>query len=169
MNGLADIAASMPAAVSAAQRWGIAVASAIASRNQPFRDAILAEASREVDAAVIDDAEAAAALMSMTNIYYRFRHLIGKPGYSEKQARLRMNRLAKATTSKTDLELFCLTVSAINGCEVCLRAHEKAVLDGGLSEDQVHDAVRIAAVVHAAAVALEIPMAPSKVAQAAVA
>ena len=39
-----------------------------------------------------------------------------------------------------------------------MRSHEKVVLEGGLSEDQVHDAVRIAAVVHAAAVALE--MAP---------
>lgn len=185
MNGLASIAASIPAAakdialnfqtllqsgsLSAAQRWGVAVASAIASRNLPFRDAILAEASREVGAAVIDDAAAAAALMSMTNIYYRFRHLIGKPGYSEKAARLRMNRFANPSTSKINLELFCLVVSAINGCEVCLRAHEKAVLEGGLSEEQVHDAVRIAAVVHAAAVALEIPVVTSKVGEAAVA
>ena len=29
------------------------------------------------------------------------------------------------------------------------------VLEGGLSEDQVHDAVRIASVIHAAAVGLE--------------
>jgi len=71
--------------------------------------------------------------------------------------RLRMNRLAKPATSKLDLELFCLAVSVINGCESCLRAHEKVVLEGGLGEDQVHDAVRIAAVVHAAALALEIP------------
>jgi alkyl hydroperoxide reductase subunit D len=179
MDGLSGIAAAMPEAakdvalnletllrsgsLSAAQRWGIASASAIASRNQVLRDAVLAAARREVDASVIDDAGAAAALMSMTNIYYRFRHLIGKPGYSEKPARLRMNRLAKPATSKVDLELFCLAVSAINGCEACLRAHEKAVLEGGLSEDQVHDAVRIAAVVHAAAVALEVPQASSRV------
>jgi len=43
----------------------------------------------------------------------------------------------------------------VNGCESCVRSHEKVVLEGGLSEDQVHDAVRIAAVVHAAAVSLE--------------
>jgi alkyl hydroperoxide reductase subunit D len=36
-----------------------------------------------------------------------------------------------------------------------VQAHEKAVLDAGLGEDNVHDAVRIAAVIHAAAVALE--------------
>jgi alkyl hydroperoxide reductase subunit D len=47
-------------------------------------------------------------------------------------------------------------VSAINGCEMCMQAHEKVVLEGGLSEDQVHDAVRVAATIQAAAVSLEL-------------
>src|SRR5262249_51698241 len=47
-----------------------------------------------------------------------------------------------------------LAVSAINGCESCVKAHEKAVVEGGLTPDHVHDAVRIAAVGHAAAGAL---------------
>ena len=46
-------------------------------------------------------------------------------------------------------------MSAINGCEACIRAHEKAVTDGGLTPDHVNDAVRIAATMQAAAVALE--------------
>jgi alkyl hydroperoxide reductase subunit D len=54
-----------------------------------------------------------------------------------------------------DFELVCLAVSAINGCEACVQSHEKVVIEGGLTEDQVNDAVRIAATVHAAAVALE--------------
>jgi lipoyl-dependent peroxiredoxin subunit D len=66
-----------------------------------------------------------------------------------------MNRIAKPVTSKADFELLCLAVSALNGCEACIQAHERAVLEGGLTEDHVHDAVRIAAVVNAAAVALE--------------
>ena len=142
--------------LSPAQRWGTAVAAAIASRNPRLRAAILAEARAQVDGAVVDDAIAAAALMGMNNVYYRFRHLIGRDVYSEKPARLRMNRIAKPAASKVDFELFCLAVSAINGCESCLKAHEKVVLAGGLTDDQVHDAVRIAAVVHGAAVALDL-------------
>jgi alkyl hydroperoxide reductase subunit D len=46
-------------------------------------------------------------------------------------------------------------VSALNGCEMCIRAHEKVVTEGGLSPDRVNDAVRIAATINAAAVALE--------------
>ena len=104
-----------------------------------------------------ESCEEAAAIMAMNNVYYRFRHMVGKPSYSEKPARLRMNRLVKPATNKVDFELFSLAVSAVNGCEACVRSHEQVVTQGGLSEDAVHDAVRIAAVVHAAAVSLELP------------
>ena len=142
-----------------AQRWGVALAAAAAARNPALRDAIAAEARREVPEAVVEDALAAAVLMGMNNVYYRFRHLVGKPSYSERPARLRMNRMVKPAASKVDFELFSLAVSALAGCETCVRSHEKAVLDGGLTEEHVHDAVRIAAVVQAAAVALELPSA----------
>jgi alkyl hydroperoxide reductase subunit D len=139
------------------QRWGIAVASAYAARNDRLKEAILNEAKKALTnpEPVIEDARAAASLMAMNNVYYRFRHMIGKESYSTKRAGLRMNRLAQVLTNKVDFELVCLAVSAINGCEMCVRAHEKVVLEGGLSEDQVHDAVRVASVIHAAAVGLE--------------
>ena len=138
------------------QRWGVAVASAIAARNPELRDAVLADAAAAVAPAVIADAQAAAALMAMNNVYYRFRHVVGKESYGQMPARLRMNRLAQPATTRTDLELFSLVVSAINGCEACVQAHEKVVREGGLSEEQVHDAVRIASTIHAAAVSLEL-------------
>src|SRR5438445_7122509 len=147
-----------PGTLTAEQRWGVAVASAAASRNRELLDAVLADAQREVTDSVVDDALAAASLMAMNNVYYRFRHMIGKPSYDAKPARLRMQRIAKPATNKTDFELFCLAVSAINGCEMCIRSHEAVVIEGGLTEDHVVDAVRIAAVVNAAAVALELPV-----------
>jgi alkyl hydroperoxide reductase subunit D len=142
--------------LTAEQRWGVAVAAAIAARNSELRDAVLADAQAAVSPAVIADGQAAAALMAMNNVYYRFRHMVGQPGYAQIPARLRMNRLAQPATSRTDLELFSLAVSAINGCEMCVQAHEKVVREGGLSEEQVNDAVRIAATLQAAAVALEL-------------
>ncbi|MCY1075468.1 carboxymuconolactone decarboxylase family protein [Archangium lansingense] len=140
------------------QRWGVAVACAFAARNELIKKAMLHEARQalgEKADPVIEDARAAASLMGMNNVYYRFRHMVGKESYSTKRAGLRMNRLVQVLTNKVDFELVCLAVSAINGCEMCVQSHEKVVIDGGLSEDQVHDAVRIASVVHAAAVGLE--------------
>jgi lipoyl-dependent peroxiredoxin subunit D len=145
--------------LSAGQRFGVAVAAAIASRNPALQGAVLQEARSQVDAKVIEDAQAAAVLMAMNNIYYRFRHMIGKESYVQTPARLRMNRIARPATSKADFELFSLAVSAINGCEACVRAHEKSVLEAGLTEDHVQEAVRIAATIHAAAVALELDVA----------
>jgi alkyl hydroperoxide reductase subunit D len=136
--------------LSPAQRHGVAIATAAAVRDTVLRDALIADAQGEVEPGVIEDALAAAALMSMTNVYYRFRHLVGKPAYAEMPARLRMNRLASPAAGKLDFELYSLAVSAVNGCETCVQAHEQVLIKGGLSETQVHDAVRIAAVVNAA-------------------
>jgi alkyl hydroperoxide reductase subunit D len=141
--------------LSPAQRWGCAVTGAITARHPELRDALLAGArAAGVDEAAIDDARAAAAIMAMNNVYYRGRHLIGKDAYEKKPARLRMNRIAKPASSKVDFELFCIAASAIKGCGVCLAAHERTVLEGGLTEDHVHDALRVAAVVNGVAVAL---------------
>lgn len=138
------------------QLWGTAIAAAIATRNKEVASAIFADALGKVADNVIEDAKAAASLMAMNNVYYRFRHMVGKESYSTKPARLRMNWIGKPLGSKADFELFCLAVSAINGCEMCVRSHEEVVIKGGLSEDQVHDAVRVAATIQATAVSLEI-------------
>ncbi len=125
------------------------------ARHRGLRDAVLAAAAAAAAPAVVEDAKAAAALMAMNNVYYRFRHMVGKPVYGERPAGLRMNRLMQPATNRTDFELMALAVSAINGCEMCVRAHEKTVTEGGLTPDHVNDAVRIAATIYAAAVALE--------------
>jgi lipoyl-dependent peroxiredoxin subunit D len=146
-----------PGTLNASQVWGVALASAYAARNPVLVEAIAAQArAASIDDGVIDDAKAAAVLMGMNNVFYRFRHVIGKEDYAQRPARLRMQRLNQVASNKADFELFCLAVSAINDCEACVRAHENTVVDHGLSVDQVHDAVRIAATVHAAAIALEI-------------
>ncbi len=144
-----------PGVLTPRQRWGVAAASAFAARNRALLEAVLADARAEVEPGILEDAEAAAALMGMNNVYYRFRHMIGKPVYSEKPARLRMTRIGRPAGDRADFELFCLAVSAINGCEACVQSHEKVVIEKGITDEQVHDAVRIAAVIHAAAVALD--------------
>lgn len=143
------------------QRWGVALAAAFAARNPRLSAALLQQALSKVGSAVIEDARAAAALMAMNNVYYRFRHLIGQPTYSQKPARLRMNRLAATAGPKVDFELFCLAVGAISGCGACLQAHESVVRAAGLTDDHVHEAVRIAATLQATAIALELPPLPA--------
>jgi lipoyl-dependent peroxiredoxin subunit D len=137
------------------QIWAVAVASAIASRNVAFARDIEAAAGEHLDAPHLQAARAAAAIMGMNNIYYRFLHLVEDAEYQSLPARLRMNILANPGIDKLDFELLSLAVSAINGCGLCVSSHEKKLRQHGFTREMIQSAVRIAATVHAVAGVLE--------------
>lgn len=138
------------------QTWGIALAAAYFIRNPQLTAAIHADAEAAgVSQAILEDARGAASIMGMNAIYYRFRHLMNKEAYNQRPANLRMMRMQQVATTKANFELFSIAPAALAGCEMCLKAHEAAVKKDGMTEDNVHDAVRISAVLHGVAVALE--------------
>jgi alkyl hydroperoxide reductase subunit D len=143
------------ASLSEQQRAGTFVASAIASRNADVTDAVIAEFGARLTPEALDAARAAAAIMAMNNIYYRFVHLSSSADYKTMPAKLRMNVIGKPGVEKADFELWSLAVSAVNGCGMCIDSHEKVLREAGVSAEQIQTAVRIAAVVHAVAVTLE--------------
>jgi alkyl hydroperoxide reductase subunit D len=136
------------------QRAGTFVATALAARNAELTQAILGEFGPQLSEEALTAAKAAASIMGMNNVYYRFVHLIGGD-YARMPAKLRMNVMAKPGVDKADFELWSLAVSAVNGCGMCLESHEKVVREAGLSQEQVQAAVRIASVVHAVACILD--------------
>ena len=86
--------------------------------------------------------------MGMNNIFYRFRHLSGNEKYATMPARLRMQVIRGHGSDPVDFELWCLAVSAVNGCGVCVQAHENVLREKGVSEETILAAVRIAATLH---------------------
>src|SRR5690242_1131122 len=76
------------------QIWAIALASAIASRNTGFARDIEAASRAHLAEVEVEGAKAAAAIMGMNNIYYRFLHLVEDGEYQTMPARLRMNVIA---------------------------------------------------------------------------
>src|SRR5579864_2101367 len=137
------------------QIWAVALAAAAASRNAAFTRDIQALATRHLDAAHVNAAHAAAAIMAMYNVYYRFLHLVEDEEYARLPARLRMSVIANSGIAKADFELLALAVSAINGCGSCVASHERQLRQHGLTREAVQSAVRIAATVHAVARVLE--------------
>ena len=137
------------------QRAGTFIASALGARNPEVAEAILAEFAPKLDARELAAAKAAAAVMAMNNVYYRFLHLVENDQYGKLPAKLRMSAIGSHGINRADFELWCLAVSAINGCGMCIESHDKAVRQEGITAEQVQAAVRIAAVVNAAAAILD--------------
>ena len=137
------------------QRAGTFIASALGARNAEVAAAVMAEFAPRLDAKELAAARAAAAVMAMNNVYYRFLHLVENDEYAKLPAKLRMSAIGSHGIDKADFELWCLAVSAINGCGKCLEAHDKAVRKESITAEQVQAAVRIAAVVNAAAAILD--------------
>ncbi len=129
------------------QKWGCFLASAYAVGQPDVVKAI--EGAAELSDEAKTGAKAAAAIMGMNNVYYRALHLMKNPEYRTLPARLRMNIIANPGVDKSDFELWCTAVSAVNGCGMCLDAHEEELRKRQVSNVAIQAAIRIAAVVNA--------------------
>jgi lipoyl-dependent peroxiredoxin subunit D len=137
------------------QRWGTLLATVLASRNARLIAAVSADAAQHLSPGAAIAVKAAASIMAMNNIYYRFTHLASDPDYATMPARLRMNVIANPGVDKADFELWSLAVSAINGCGKCIDAHDQVLRKAGVSREAIQQAVRIASVIHAVAATLD--------------
>lgn len=135
--------------LSPVRRYGALLAAALASGSSAVIQAATAESSAHLDDAEIENVRAANAMMAMTNIYYRFLHMAKDAEYGKMPAGLRMQVIGRPPADKVDFELYALVVSAVNGCEFCVAAHDAELKKAGLGHAEIQAAIRIAATVHA--------------------
>lgn len=109
-----------------------------------FRDQAGVEGASDAE---IAEAAGCASLLSANNVFYRFRHFVNKEKYNEIPARVKMNIMARPVGGKEFFELMSLAVSAVNGCEMCVKSHEQSLMELGSREERVFEAVRLAAVI----------------------
>jgi lipoyl-dependent peroxiredoxin subunit D len=95
----------------------------------------------------IAEAVACSSLLSANNVFYRFRHFLNKEKYMEIPARIKMNIMARPVNGKEFFELASLAVSAVNGCEMCVKSHEASLIELGAKEERIFEAVRLASVI----------------------
>ncbi|RPD43191.1 carboxymuconolactone decarboxylase family protein [Chitinophaga barathri] len=93
-------------------------------------------------------------LMNANNVFYRFRHFVGKEFYTSAPAGIRMSIMANPVVGKEFFELVSLVISALNGCEMCVTSHEDALLKHGTEQQRILDGVRLGAVVRSLGVLL---------------
>ena len=121
------------------------------NNNNPLLIQFFNRYAEEQGATPADTAEAAgcASLLASNNVFYRFRHFTQKEKYGQIPARIRMQLMMKPVTGKEFFELMSLAISAVNGCEMCVNAHEDSLIKLGTTEERIFDAVRIASLVTA--------------------
>jgi lipoyl-dependent peroxiredoxin subunit D len=126
----------------------LGVALAVNANNLILREFFKNNAQQEsASAEQIAEAVACASLLSANNVFYKFRHFMNKEKYNEIPARIKMNIMARPVNGKEFFELISLAVSAVNGCEMCVKAHEASLVELGAKEERVFEAVRLAAVI----------------------
>jgi len=133
------------------RKYGLVLACAHATGHKPLVDAAEAEIAGKLTPEAANAARAAAAVMAMNNVYYRFTHLAGNDEYQRMPAKLRMNVIGAPGIDKVDFELFSLAVSAMNGCGMCIDSHEQVLKKSAVTAEVIQAAVRIGAVLAAVA------------------
>lgn len=133
------------------RKYGLLLACAHGTGHKPLVEATEAECEGKLSPEAANAARAAAAVMAMNNVYYRFTHLAGNDEYRRMPAKLRMNVIGAPGIDKVDFELFSLAVSAMNGCGMCIDSHEQVLKKAGVTAESIQNAVRIAAVMKAVA------------------
>ncbi|MEM1105704.1 MAG: carboxymuconolactone decarboxylase family protein [Pseudomonadota bacterium] len=131
------------------QKYGCYLACAHAVGQSQVVQAIDAEVAGKLSPEATRAAKAAAAIMGMNNVYYRAVHLVKNDTYQTLPAKLRMNVIGAPGIDKADFELFSMAVSAVNGCGMCLDAHEAELRKHGMTSEQIQTSLRIGAVVNA--------------------
>jgi len=133
------------------RKYGLFLACAHGSGYKPLVEAAEAEVAGKLSPEAANAARAAAAVMAMNNVYYRFVHLASNKEYGQMPAKLRMNVIGSPGIEKDDFELFSLAVSAMNGCGMCIDSHEKVLKGHNVTAETIQTAVRIGAVLKAVA------------------
>ncbi|MEZ5037230.1 MAG: carboxymuconolactone decarboxylase family protein [Chitinophagales bacterium] len=134
--------------ISSKESYLLALATATNNNNRLLINAFTQKAKdNEATDAEIAEAQACASLLAANNVFYRFRHFVDKEVYNNSPARLRMNIMMSPVLGKEFFELVSLAISAINGCEMCVKSHEQSVLANGGTEQRIWDSIRIASII----------------------
>lgn len=158
LNGIPDYAKDIKlnlssmvnnhAGLTDSQFAGAVLVAAIATKNSVLTKYMTQAVANQLSENEINAVYAAAAIMGMTNIYYRFTDLVDDPSYSTMAAGLRMNILRDPGVDKIDFEIWSLVASVIGGCHKCVSSHEQQLIKHGIAKEIVQSLAKIAAVVN---------------------
>lgn len=130
---------------------GSVLVAAIATKNGALTKYITQAVATQLADNELHAVHAAASIMGMTNIYYRFTDLVDDASYSTMAAGLRMNILRDPGVDKVDFEMWSFVASVIGGCHKCVSSHEQQLIKNGITKEAVQLLAKIASIVNSLA------------------
>lgn len=127
-----------------AQIQAVALTTAYALKNDKLIQALSEGASDDV----VEASKNAALSMSMSNIYYRFVHLVEDKDLMKLPVNLRMQSMQSPSVPQLDFEMMTLAVSVVNGCGLCMSSHKQKLVKEGGTLLAIQSVARIASVLH---------------------
>lgn len=123
------------------------LAVAVNEKQTSIQEAVLKKLTAlSVTEAEISETYSCVSLLNVNNVFYRFRHFAHREFYSNTPAGIKMSIMMSPVLGKEFFELMSLAVSALNGCELCVRSHEESLIAMGTNPQRIYDAIRLTAI-----------------------
>lgn len=97
----------------------------------------------------VADAISVAAVCTIFNGYFRFRHQVPaelQATYEAFRAPFNANSFMKVSLDQAEVEAICITVSSINNCHKCVEGHINKGKSLGITDEQIDELIRTGAV-----------------------
>lgn len=138
------------------QILGVTLAVSFATGNTKLIETVQSSLTSELSQEEVHAAKSAAAIMAMNNVYYRSINQISDASFKKLPTGLRMQVIGRPGIDKVTFELYCLAISALNGCGHCLDSHSQVLQKANISNQDIQLAIKIASVIQAAHISITI-------------
>jgi alkyl hydroperoxide reductase subunit D len=131
------------------QRWVIALAVAANANSDIWIEFLRAQAGEEINDEQFAEIAAIVSVCTMYNTFFKFRDLSGTDLFDGMSVGLRAQTLSGTSIDEQLVELIETAISDINGCRPCTEGHVKKSRQIGLTDEQILEAIQVAAVMQA--------------------
>ena len=138
------------------QILGVTLAVSYATGNSKLIETVQTSLCSDLSQEEVQAAKSAASIMAMNNIYYRSINQVSDDAFKKLPTGLRMQVIGRPGIDKVTFELYCLAISALNGCGHCLDSHSSVLVKAGIKHQDIQLAIKIASVINAVDVSISI-------------
>ncbi|CAL7960484.1 Alkyl hydroperoxide reductase AhpD [Alphaproteobacteria bacterium] len=131
------------------QLYGVALTVGYLLNHEPLLNHIRANAKMFLEEADAHACKVAAVVMSMTNTYFNFTHLVEGEGIKQVPHKLYMQSMLDPGVKMVDFKMYCLGASILNGCKYCINVHVEELMRMQVSKEVICDIGRVVSVLRA--------------------